>query len=288
MTVQSSAAQSFPMLEYLDGIQAKRSGVSDAQQGLDPNLLQNVTATAVSAMTSASQGKLELIARIFADTGVSTLFKGIMALVCKYQDKERIIKINNSFVPMNPREWDTEYNITVNVGLGTGGKQEQLATMQMILAKQEEVIKGYGLNNPLVNIKQYRDTLARFVNMAGFKDDSQFLMEISEEQAMQMAQAAAQAPKEEDSNTKAAAILAEVEREKAQMKMQSDMAKLELEKQKAELKSQKEMLELQQDRVQFEKEMALKELEFAQKAQSEQDKVVMESLEKIQNMATPK
>ena len=288
MTVQSSAAQSFPMLEYLDSVQAKRSGVSDAQQGLDPNLLQNVTATAVAAMTSSSQGKLELIARIFADTGVSSLMKGILQLVCKYQNKERIIKINNSFVPMNPREWDTQYNVTVNVGLGTGGKQEQLATMQMILSKQEEVIKGYGLNNPLVNLKQYRDTLAKFINMAGFKDDSAFLMEISEEQAMQIAQQAEQAPKEEDSNTKAAAILAEVEREKAQMQMQAKMAQLELEKQKTELKAQKEMLELQQDRVQFEKEMALKELEFAQKAQSEQDKTVMDSLEKIQNMATPK
>jgi hypothetical protein len=267
--------------------------VSDAQQGLDPNLLQNVTATAVSAMTSASQGKLELIARIFADTGVSTLFKGIMALVCKYQDKERIIKINNSFVPMNPREWDTEYNITVNVGLGTGGKQEQLATMQMILAKQEEVIKGYGLNNPLVNIKQYRDTLARFVNMAGFKDDSQFLMEISEEQAMQMAQQAAQAPKEEDSNTKAAAILAEVEREKAQMKMQEQMAKLELEKQQTELKMQKEMLELQQEKIEFEKEMALKELELAQKAENDNNKTrvseskeLINALDKIKNLAS--
>ena len=292
MTVQSSAGQSFPMLEYLDGIQAKRTGVSDAQQGLDPNLLQNVTATAVSAMTSASQGKLELIARIFADTGVSSLFKGIMHLVCKYQDKERIIKINNNFVPMNPREWSTQYNVTVNVGLGTGGKQEQLATMQMILAKQEEVIKGYGLNNPLVNIKQYRDTLAKFVNMAGFKDDSQFLMEISEEQAMQMAQQAAQAPKEEDSNTKAAAILAEVEREKAQMKMQSDMAKLELEKQKAELKAQKEMLQLQQERMEFEQEMAMRELELAQKAANDnkktelnQSKELINALDKINSIA---
>ena len=293
MTVQSSAAQSFPMLEYLDGLQSKRTGVSDAQQGLDPNLLQNVTAAAVSAMTSSSQGKLELIARIFADTGVSTLFRGILALVCKYQDKERIIKINNSFVPMNPREWDTEYNLTVNVGLGTGGKQEQLATMQMILAKQEEVIKGYGLNNPLVNIKQYRDTLAKFVNMAGFKDDSQFLMEVSEEEAMQMAQAAAQAPKEEDSNTKAAMILAEVEREKAQMKMQEQMAKLELEKQQTELKMQKEMLELQQDRMEFEKEMALKELELAQKANNDntknrinEDKDLIDALDKIKNIAS--
>jgi len=292
MTVQSSAAQSFPMLEYLDSVQAKRSGVSDSQQGLDPNILQNVTATAVSAMTSASQGKLELIARIFADTGVTNLFKGILALVCKYQNKERIIKINNKFIPMNPREWNTEYNVTVNVGLGTGGKQEQLATMQMILAKQEEIIKGYGLNNPLVNLKQYRDTLAKFVNMAGFKDDSAFLMEVSEEQAMQLAQQAAQTPKEEDSNTKAAAILAEVEREKAQMKMQSDMAKLELEKEKTELKMQKEMLELQQERVEFEKEMALKELEFAQKAENDNDsnkinesKELINALDKIKSIA---
>jgi hypothetical protein len=293
MTVQSSASQSFPMLEYLDSIQAKRSGVSDAQQGLDPNLLQNVTATAVSAMTSASQGKLELIARVFADTGVSTLFKGILQLVCKYQDKERIIKVNNSFVPMNPREWETQYNLTVNVGLGTGGKQEQLATMQMILAKQEEVIKEYGLNNPLVNIKQYRDTLAKFVNMAGFKDDSQFLMEISEEQAMQMAKQEAEAPPEEDSNTKAAKVLAEVEREKAQMKMQEQMAKLELEKQQMELKMQKEMLELQQEKIKFEQEMALKELELAQKAENDNNKTrlteskeLINALDKIKNIAS--
>ena len=292
MTVQSSAAQSFPMLEYLDSIQAKRSGVSDAQQGLNPDILSNVTATAVSAMTSASQGKLELIARIFADTGMTSLFKGILQLVCKYQDKERIIKINNNFVPMNPREWNTQYNVTVNVGLGTGGKQEQLATMQMILAKQEEVIKGYGLANPLVNLKQYRDTLAKFINMAGFKDDSAFLMEISEEQAMQMAQQAAQTPPKDDPNTAAAKILAEVEREKAQIKMQEQMAKLNLEKEQMQLKAQKEMLELQQQRMEFEKEMALKELELAQKAANDnkksdlnESKELINALDKINNIA---
>jgi hypothetical protein len=292
LTVQSSAAQSFPMLEYLDSVQAKRTGVSDAQQGLNPDILSNVTATAVSAMTSASQGKLELISRIFADTGVTSLFKGILQLICKYQNKERIIKVNNSFVPMNPREWSTEYNVTVNVGLGTGGKQEQLATMQMILQKQEEVIKGYGLNNPLVNLKQYRDTLAKFINMAGFKDDSAFLMEVSEEQAMAMAKQAAEAPPQEDSNTKAAAILAQVEKEKAEMQMQSKMAQLELEKQELELKVQKEMLELQQKQIQFEKEMALKEMEFAQKSQNDdkktdiaQSKELINALDKINNIA---
>jgi len=193
---------------------------------------------------------------------------------------------------MNPREWSTEYNVTVNVGLGTGGKQEQLATMQMILTKQEEVIKGYGLDNPLVNLKQYRDTLAKFINMAGFKDDSAFLMEVSEEQAMALAKQAAEAPPEEDSNTKAAAILAEVEKEKAQMQMQAKMAELELEKQQMELDASKALIKLEQEKLKFEKEMAIRQLELAQKTQNDdnkndlaQSKELVNALDKINNIA---
>jgi hypothetical protein len=291
LTVQSSAGQSFPMLEYLDSVQAKRTGVSEASQGLDANILQNVTATAVAAMSSASGGKLELIARIFADTGVKSLFKGILHLVCKYQDKERIIKINNKFVPMNPREWDTQYNLTVNVGLGTGSKTEQLAVMQMILDKQEQTLTQYGLSNPLVSLKQYRDTLAKFVNMAGFKDESSFLKDITQEQSDQLAQQQAENP-QTDPNTEAAKILAQVEQEKAQMQMQTAMAKLEVEKQQLELKVQKEMLELQMKQMQFEKEMAIKEMELAQRTQNDaeknsisQSKELINALDKIQNLS---
>jgi len=291
LTVQSSAGQSFPMLEYLDSIQAKRTGVSEASQGLDPNILQNVTATAVAAMSSAAGGKIELIARIFADTGVSSLMKGILQLVCKYQNKERIIKVNNKFVPMNPREWNTEYNVTVNVGLGTGSKSEQLSVMQMVLDKQEQMLTQYGLSNPLVSLKQYRDTLAKFVNMAGFKDESGFLKDISQEQSDQLAQQQAESP-QTDPNTEAAKILAQVEKEKAEMQMQSKMAQLEMDKQELELKVQKEMLELQQKEIQFEKEMALKEMELMQKAQNDsakndvsQSKELINALDKINNIA---
>jgi len=291
MTVQSNAGQSFPMLQYLDDIQAKRSGVSDASQGLNPDILQNVTATAVNAMASAAQGKLELIARIFADTGVSSLFKGILHLVCKYQQKERIIRINNKYVPFDPREWNTEYNITVNVGLGTGSKQEQLATMQMILDKQEQIITQYGLSNPLVNLKQYRDTLAKFVQMAGFKDDSQFLMEVTEEQAQQLAQMQAEQGNS-DPQTKAAEMLTQVEREKAQLKAQSDQAKLQLDREQMQLEAQQKALELQQKEVQQTADLALKELKIKldaentdKKINTDQTKMIMDALEKINNIA---
>lgn len=291
MTVQSNAAQSFPMLQYLDEIQAKRSGVSDAQQGLNPDVLQNVTATAVNAMTSASQGKIELIARIFADTGVSSLFKGILQLVCKYQQKARIIRLNNKYVPFDPREWNSEYNISVNVGLGTGSKQEQLATMQMILDKQEQLLTTYGLSNPLVNLKQYRDTLAKFVNMAGFKDDSQFLMEVTEEQSQMLAQQQAQQGAQ-NPQVQAAEQLAQVEREKAQLKAQTDAAKIQLDREQMQVENARKALELQQKEVQQTTDLALKELKIRLDAEekdgklkTDQTKMIMDALEKINNIA---
>jgi len=274
MTVQSNAAQSFPMLEYLDQVQAKRTGVSDAQQGLSADVLQNVTATAVATMSAASNGKLELIARIFAETGVKSLFKGILQLLCKYQDKARVLKLNNEYIPFDPREWDTNYNVTINVGLGTGSRQEQLATMQMILAKQEQIIQGYGLSNPLVSIKQYRDTLAKFVHMAGFKDATAFMNDITPEQAQQLAQA--DQPKQ-DPTVQATEILAQVEREKADLASRTAMAKLELEREQMQLENARKQLELQMQEMKMQADAQ----NNAEKTRTDQTKLIMETLSKV-------
>ena len=277
MTVQSNVAQSFPMLEYLDGIQARRTGVSDSQNGIDPNILQNVTAAAVSAMSQASAGKLELIARIFAETGVKSLFKGILQLLCKYQDKERVIRLNGRFIPFNPREWNDQYNVSINVGLGTGTRQEQLATMQMILSKQEEIIQGYGLSNPLVSIKQYRDTLAKFINMAGFKDATAFMNEITPEQNAQLSQPT---PQKLDANVEATQILAQVEREKADLRSRTEMAKLELEREQMQIENARKQLELQMQEMKIQSDVE----NDAEKTRSEQTKIIIEALSKFNEM----
>lgn len=277
MIVQSNVSQSFPMLEYLDGIQARRTGVSDSQNGIDPNILQNVTAAAVSAMSQASAGKLELIARIFAETGVKSLFKGILQLLCKYQDKERVIRLNGKFIPFNPREWNDQYNVSINVGLGTGTRQEQLATMQMILSKQEEIIQGYGLSNPLVSIKQYRDTLAKFINMAGFKDATAFMNEITPEQNAQFSQPT---PPKVDSNVEATQILAQVEREKADLRSRTEMAKLELEREQMQVENARKQLELQMQEMKMQADAE----NDAQKTRGDQTKIIIEALSKFNEM----
>jgi hypothetical protein len=288
LTVASTTQGSFPMLEYLDGVQARRTGVSDSQNGIDPNVLQNVTAAAVSAMSQASAGKLELIARIFAETGVKSLFKGILTLLCKYEDKEKLVRLNGKYVAFNPREWSTQYNVSINVGLGTGTRQEQLTTMQMILQKQEEIIQTYGLSNPLVNLMQYRNTLAKFINMAGFKDATQFMNEITPEQNEQLSQPQ---PEKPDANVQATELLVQVEREKAQLKAQTDSAKLDLEREQMQLENARKALELQQQELKQNTELALKQLKIetdaanqAEKNRGEQTKTVIDSLEKINNL----
>ena len=289
LQVQSSAAQSFPMLDYLDGEQAKATGVSDMSQGLDANVLQNVSATAVATMTAQSQGKLELIARIFADTGVKELMRGILHLVCKYQDEPRAMAINGKPMDIDPREWDNMYNVNINVGLGNGTGNEKIAMLQMILGKQEMMLQQYGLDNPLVDIKQYRQTLAKFINASGYRDDAQFIKEIDDAGMAQVMQADKEADKTPP-EVKAAQAIAKAETDKAQMKAQTDMAKqqletqklqfnvqmeqqkLELEAKQQEIESAKEMLKIQTERQKLEADVRLREMELVQKEEAQYDK----------------
>jgi hypothetical protein len=279
LTVQSTAAQSFPMFEYLDGVLAKRTGVSDMQQGLDPNVLQNVTATAVAAMSQQSAGKLELIARIFAETGVKSLFKGILQLLCKYQEKPRTIRLRGEWVNFDPREWSDQYSVTINVGLGNGNRQEQIAMLQMIMAKQEEIIGKYGVNNPLVTVTQYRKTLGRMIEMAGFKDTSAFINEITPEVEQQIAEAASQPPT--DPTAEAAKIYAQIEQAKAELRAQTDNAKNELEREKMMADNARKQLELEQKAAKDNAELALKEMKLMIEATKMQDDTQASKLDSV-------
>ena len=258
MAVQPVANQAFPMLEYLDAVQAKRTGVSDATQGLDPNVLQNVTAAAVAAFQNASAGKMELIARNFAETGVKSLFKGILQLLCKYQDKPRIIRMRGQYVQMDPREWSNQYDVSISVGLGTGNKQEQMAMLAMILDKQERILQQFGPANPLVSVAQYRETLGRMIEAAGFKDSATFFKPITPEIDQALSNPAPQQQQPDP------AIQAMMMQAQAQLEIdrQKAMADIQARREKAaaeiQLAREKAAAELELKRQEFEAEVQLK------------------------------
>lgn len=262
LTVPDISGSAYPMLGYFDSVQAKRSGVSETSQGLDPNVLQNVTAAAVAATMSAAAGKIELIARLFAETGVKSLFKGILHLLCKYQDKPRLIRMRGKYVEMDPREWSNQYDVTISVGLGTGSKQEQMAMLQMVLAKQEQVLQAYGPANPLVSVGQYRATLGRFIEAAGFKDSTEFFKEITPEMDQQLSNPP---PQQQQPNPALDAMLAQAQ------------AQIEIDRQKAladiETKRLKAQADIQLAREKAAAELTLKQQEFQVESQLKAAKV---------------
>jgi len=161
------------MIEKVDQIREGRSGVSKVQMGLDSDVINksHTTATSANVMMNASTQRIELYARNFSE-GIKRMFQGILTLVCKYQDKERIIKLRNKFVPMNPREWVDRYNATVQVGLGTGSQDQRLEVLGRVLAVQEKLIGAGGMG--IVDPQKIYNTLEKYLENAGYKDASQF------------------------------------------------------------------------------------------------------------------
>jgi len=161
------------MLNKIDEIKEQRTGVAKQQMGLSPDTINksHTTATSTNQMMMAQTQRVELIARNFAE-GVKDIFKTMLAIVCEYQDAERMIKINNDFVPMNPRQWVNRYDVSVQVGLGTGNVDQRTEILQRVLAVQEKMIMQGGMN--MVMPQNIYNTLEQYLQNSGYKDASPF------------------------------------------------------------------------------------------------------------------
>jgi len=171
---------------------------------------------------NASTQRIELYARNFSE-GIKRMFQGILTLVCKYQDQERIIKLRNKFVPMNPREWVDRYNATVQVGLGTGSQDQRLEVLGRVLAVQEKLIGAGGMG--IVDPQKIYNTLEKYLENAGYKDSSQFFNNPQ-----------VNPPKPQPKQPDPAIQLAQADLQRQQAK---DQAELQLKAQKLELDQQK-------------------------------------------------
>lgn len=245
ITGASVGGEVMPLMDYLDNIKEQRTGMSKASQGLDANALQSTTASAISATVRGAQVKLESYARTMAETGVKQLFKGILHLVTKYDNKPRIVRLRNNFVPIDPREWTSEFDVIVQVGLGTADDEQKIAFLTQIAAKQEQILMQLGANNPVVSMAQYVNTLRSIAEIGGFKDADQFFNPPQQIQMMEQQQA--QQPPQPDpaialEQQKAEAEIA-LKREKMEAEIQLEREKMmmEVELRRQELQAEAEL-----------------------------------------------
>ena len=157
------------MLEYLDSVREGRAGVSKYSQGLnDKALTSHTTATAVNAVLTGAQSRIELVARNFAETGVKELMNRIYALLLKNQDKERVVMLRNEWVPVRPDMWNDKMDCSVSVALGHGSKDQQMAYLSQMIQFASQAMQGglkivteqnmYNMGQALVKAMGYQNT----------------------------------------------------------------------------------------------------------------------------------
>ena len=162
----------FPLLQYQDATREWRTGVSRQGQGVDPNALQNQVATIANQMFNAAQAKVKMIARIFAETGIRDLFSLLHALVRRHGSRAQTMRLRNQWITVDPRDWKARNDMTINVGLGTGGKTEQLAHLMSLIGLQKEALAA-GKGN-LVSDDNLYNSAREFTRLVGLKNVERF------------------------------------------------------------------------------------------------------------------
>lgn len=295
--VEFVGQQAFPMVERLDKIKQNRTGLSEASQGLDADALQSSTEVGVRAVIGAALQKIELLARTYAETSLNRLFRMILQLAVRYQQKPMTIMLDNKPFMIDPRGWKADMGVTVNVGLGTGNEEERKQALAFVLAKQEQILQTAGPTNPLCDMANYGEALRDFMMLTPYRDASRYFksptpqdMQAYEQKMAQQAQAAqggdAQAKMakvQADAQAKQAKVQADAQNNAMKLKVQAMQGQQAMQVQAAKARADMELqrakeaakLRLQQEQARIDAatnmaelqgEMALKKYEIDQNA----------------------
>ena len=233
LTVPFTAGQTLGALTYMDQLVENKTGVSRASMGLDPDAMQSTTKAAVQATIQAAAGQVEVMVRNLAD-GMKRLFKIMLNLHVKNSDEEQMMRMQGQFVAVDPRVWNADMDVSINVGLGTGREEEKMMALQQAFQIQQQIYTQYGPYNGMVSLTNIRNTLTDMLAAAGVRNSDRYFAPITPEveQQLLMLQQQAQAAQAQGAQDPNAAFL-QAEQIKAQAKMQTDMAKLQFEAQRA-------------------------------------------------------
>jgi len=279
----------YPALQYMDATREMRTGVNNQSQGIDANALQNQSATAVAQVFSASQMRTKLIARILAE-GVRDMFALLHGTIRKHGQQAQTVRLRNSWVQVDPRNWKTRNDLTINVGLGSGGKAQQFAQTMALANFQKELLLGGKTH--LVGDDKLFNTASELTKIMGHKNPDKFFDDPSakDPQTGQLLHPAQ--PPQPPESVQVAQIKAQTDKEKmgvqAQLDQQADERKAQIEAVQAEADMATEQQRLQAElaiaQQKFELERELKLMDFQLKREMHQQDMAQRAEQHRQQM----
>lgn len=222
------------VIQAVDGVIQRRTGVAGSTASLDETALEPQTATAEQLEHDASYARVELVARNIAD-GLRRLFAKVLRIVVRNQDRPRTIRLRDKWVEFDPRAWNASMDVTINIGLGTGSRERDLAMLAGVAARQEAIIQRLGPDNPVVRPSMYVATLHKLVEASGIKSPEAYFADVSDEDFATWMAGRPAAP-----DPKLQAVQAQIEGDRA--KAEADMV-LERERMQIDADLQRERIE---------------------------------------------
>src|SRR4030095_8517787 len=93
----------FALLGMLKGEAEMRAGVSSAASFADPSVGKNQTAEGTYAWMNAAAIRIDLIARVLAETGITQMFKKALRLLCEHPPKATILRLRGKYISVDTR-----------------------------------------------------------------------------------------------------------------------------------------------------------------------------------------
>lgn len=171
MPVNQLSPQTFQFLEYLEGQKENRTGITRYNQGLDASSL-NKTATGISAILGQSAQRLELVARMFAETGISELFRFMVSLNQKFVDQETVVRLTNKQLRISPDDLNGNFDLVVNAGISIATKESTIMTLQTMLTA---LMQTQAAGIPIVTPQNIYNLFKKWIESAGFKNYNDYV-----------------------------------------------------------------------------------------------------------------
>jgi len=194
---QPPPPQVMQLLEYLDLIGNRRTGVTEQSKGLDPKAIQSTSTPGVQMMMNGAQERIELVARTLAETGFRDMFKGLLQEIVENPIPERMIRLRGKWTKVTPDQYDATMDVMVNPAIGRGSDADRLQMLAGIKATQEQIIASQGVDNPMCGPIEYRNTITDIMSLAGMKNVARYFKPINPQQLQAAMAAAAQKPNAE-------------------------------------------------------------------------------------------
>jgi hypothetical protein len=210
LPVADIATRLLPVIQHVQQLRERRTGVGDMTTGIDADTLAQATKGAYMDAKGAANQRIEAIARIFAETGLAALYGSLHKLLMKHQDWPERFRLRQQWVTANPSEWQERANLTISVGLGTAGREEVRTNLMAMASAQQQAAQSQGLIQP-ANVHAL---FTRIQAELGFENEN-FITDPASQEYQQYIQQMSQTPP--DPYVEGAKIKAQVDSEKAKL-----------------------------------------------------------------------